>query len=230
MELFYSVLIGYLIGGINPSYLIARARGFDIRKKGSGNAGASNAVITMGKAAGVFSALFDIFKAWFAVMLAGSLFPAFRFAREIAGTAAILGHIFPIYMQFRGGKGLACLGGVLLAYSPITFLIFLLAELILVLVTDYICVVPITASIVFPFVYGIQTGSRVGALIYGVVALVILLKHLENIRRIRNGTEVRFSYLWKREEELNRTQGKTGEPKETAEEAQELLKKDSCKQ
>ena len=69
-------LLGYLLGCINPAYLIARARGFDIRSRGSGNAGASNAVITMGKAAGVFSAIIDIFKAWLAVCLATRYFTA----------------------------------------------------------------------------------------------------------------------------------------------------------
>ena len=105
-------LLGYLLGCINPAYLIARARGFDIRSRGSGNAGASNAVITMGKAAGVFSAIIDIFKAWLAVCLATRYFTALSVggmpvAGEIAGVACILGHMFPFFMAFRGGKGFA---------------------------------------------------------------------------------------------------------------------------
>ncbi len=95
-------LLGYLLGCINPAYLIARARGFDIRSRGSGNAGASNAVITMGKAAGVFSAIIDIFKAWLAVCLATRYFTALSVggipvAGEIAGVACMLGHMFPFY-------------------------------------------------------------------------------------------------------------------------------------
>ena len=112
-------LLGYLLGCINPAYLIARARGFDIRSRGSGNAGASNAVITMGKAAGVFSAIIDIFKAWLAVCLATRYFTALSVggipvAGEIAGVACILGHMFPFFMAFRGGKGFACMAGMIL--------------------------------------------------------------------------------------------------------------------
>ena len=104
-------LLGYLLGCINPAYLIARARGFDIRSRGSGNAGASNAVITMGKAAGVFSAIIDIFKAWLAVCLATRYFTALSVggipvAGEIAGVACILGHMFPFSWLSAAAKAL----------------------------------------------------------------------------------------------------------------------------
>ena len=150
MSSFLCILIGYGVGMINPSYLIARARGFDIRKSGSGNAGASNAVITMGKGVGIFSALFDIFKAFFVTVCAGALFPETICARELAGCACILGHIFPAVMGFRGGKGLACLGGLILALDWRLFLILLAGEMLLAFAVDYICVVPMTAAVIFP--------------------------------------------------------------------------------
>ena len=201
-----SILLGYVIGCINPSYFIARIKGFDIRRRGSGNAGASNAVITMGKTAGVFSAFFDIAKAVFAVWLSDYIFE-FIFAGEIAGTMCIVGHIFPFYMRFHGGKGLACLGGVVLAYDWRVFLIMLGAELVIVFVTDYICFIPITASVAFPIVYYFLESEHtrlVGTLIYSAATVIILIKHVENIRRIKNGTEAHFSFLWKKEEELAR--------------------------
>ena len=213
MKFIFAAVIGYLIGGINPAYIIAKIRGFDIRRHGSGNAGASNAVITMGKKVGIISALFDIIKAFLAVLLAEKIF-ATAVAGSVAGAACIIGHIFPIFMGFRGGKGLACLGGVILAYDPIVFLILLAIELILVLLVDYICIVPITASIIFPILYGFMTRDAIGIAMFSVASLVMLYKHIENLKRIRNGTEAHFSFLWKRNKEIERLQAETYDPAE----------------
>lgn len=208
------ILFGYLIGGINPSYIIGRLRGFDIRKRGSGNAGASNAVIVMGKAIGVSTAIFDILKATAAYWLA-TLIPIFSdltFAAEIAGVACILGHMFPVYMKFRGGKGLACLGGVLLAMDWRFFLAILATEILLCILVNYICIVPITASIVTPIAYGLFGSQGVahwfikaengwaGAAILSIATVAMLCRHIQNIRRIARGTEMHFNYLWINEE------------------------------
>ena len=202
------ILIGYVVGCINPSYIISRIKGFDIRKKGSGNAGASNAVMVMGKAVGVASALFDIAKAYFAVWLAGWLFlEDLTFAREVAGTACIVGHILPFYMRFRGGKGLACLGGVILYYDWTVFLLMLAVEIVIVFVTDYLCFVPITASVAFPIIYAVRADAEtrlIGTLIYLIATALMLVKHIENIRRIKNGTEAHFSFLWRKDKEMER--------------------------
>lgn len=194
----------YLIGTLNPAYLIAKLKGFDIREVGSGNAGASNAVITMGKAAGLLTALFDITKAYVAVRLARRFFPNMAYAAEVAGVFTVLGHIFPFAMGFRGGKGLASMGGVILAFNAKVFCLLLLSELLLALVVDYICIVPITASIAFPIIYYYITAQLLGALLYALLIPVILYKHMENLKRIRMGTEAHLSFLWRREEEIAR--------------------------
>lgn len=204
------IALGYFVGGLNPAYLLARLKGFDIRERGSGNAGASNAIITMGKLAGVLIAFFDIAKAYYVVKLSRFLFPELTYAAEITGVAVMLGHIFPVMMGFRGGKGLACLGGVVLSFDKKIFLVMLLIELVLALILDYICVVPITASTAFPFVYYSITGSLVGALLYASAAPVFLYKHLENLKRIRMGTELHFSYLWNKEKEIQRVMEASG--------------------
>ncbi len=200
MEYLCCTLIGYFIGAVNPSYFIAKSKGVDIKKHGSGNAGASNVLILFGKVKGVICALIDIFKAYFAVLLTKYLFPEFFLATALTGSACILGHMFPFYMKFRGGKGLACLGGTILAFGWRVFVGLLSAELILVLIVDYICFVPMTASVVFAVTYGLMTGDVAGSLILMCVAFIIIVKHFENIKRIRNGTEAHFSYLWKKEE------------------------------
>ncbi len=204
MSAVWSVLLSYLIGNVNPAYIAAKIRGFDIRKSGSGNAGASNAVITMGKKVGAAAALFDIVKAYFAVRLCVFLFPQLRYAAELSGTSCIVGHIFPVFMGFRGGKGLASLAGVVLAFSPQLFVLMLLGAIIIAFLTDYICFVTISASIAFPLLYGIMTEQLTGVLIYAVIAVMIPCKHISNLRRIANGTEAHISFLWKRDEEIER--------------------------
>ena len=204
MQLLMCALIGYFIGNINPSYIIAKFYGFDIRRRGSGNAGASNAIITMGKKVGAFSAIFDILKAAFAVGIAANLFPQIRFAKILSGSACIIGHIYPVLMGFHGGKGLACLGGMILSFDPETFITMLIAEIIIGFSIDYICVVPITGSIMFTAIYAFLCGDPYGTLRLAIVSLVILGKHIENLRRIQNGTEAHLSFLWHKDQEVER--------------------------
>ena len=198
------ILMGYLIGSINLSYLLSRRKGYDIREHGSGNAGASNVVITMGKKVGAFVALVDIFKAFLVVRLAIALYPEFPYAGVIAATSVILGHIFPFYMGFRGGKGLATLGGSILALDYRLFLILLLFALFIAFVTDYICFAPITCSVAFPVIYSIIRQDYRYGLILGISAIFIIYRHLGNLKRIRSGKELRFSFLWNRKAEAER--------------------------
>lgn len=205
LKILVCVALGYLLGCINPSYIIAKIKGFDIRKKGSGNAGASNALIVFGKVVGIFCAIFDIYKACLAIELARRvIFPDFGLAYIVTGTAVIIGHMYPFYMHFKGGKGLACLGGVVLMYDWKFFLILLAIEIIVVLATDYICFVPMSASIIFPLTYGILEDAFQQACIFLIATVCILFKHAENIMRIRNKSELHFSYLWNKEKEMQR--------------------------
>lgn len=196
-------VLGYLIGGVNPAYVLAKIKGFDIRTEGSGNAGASNATIMLGKKAGVICALFDIFKAYFAVRVSMRLYPLLKIAGIITGACCILGHIFPVFLNFRGGKGLASLGGVLMAYNLRFFFGLLLAELVLVLVVDYICIVPTSGSFIFAVVLAIQSGILY-AMSFAPVVLVIFMRHRDNFRRMHYGVEARVSYLWRKQKEIDR--------------------------
>jgi len=213
LTLILCVLFGYLLGCINPAYIIGRLHGVDLRKKGSQNAGASNALLLVGKLAAVFSAVFDIAKAALAFWLAPLLFKKLALAAEIARVCAILGHIFPFYMKFRGGKGTACLGGLLLAIDWRLLLILLAAEIVLVLITDYLCVMPITAAVAVPVLYGVLGDGGLGWLLNakggvgGVILLcvgmvAILLGNIKNIRRLVHGTELRFSYVFRKDREV----------------------------
>ena len=210
MKYVLCILIGYLIGAINPSYIVAKLRGVDIREKGSKNAGASNALILFGKVIGVGCALFDIAKAAFAIWLCGKLFPELAYSFAVTGVACILGHVFPFYMKFKGGKGLACLGGMILAFDWRVLLIMLAVEIVVAIATDYICFVPLTASVIFPIVYGIIRQDVWGALMIAIIIPIIFYKHKENLKRIKQKTEMPFSFLWNKEKAL----AKTNIPKE----------------
>ncbi len=199
-------VIGYLVGTINPSYLIAKIKGFDIRGRGSGNAGGSNALITMGNKIGAICMILDILKSYLVVTAIMYLLPENKHAAIVAGVMCIVGHMFPFYMGFKGGKGFACLGGLILAYSSKLFVIMLAAVFLLVLITDYICIGPMAASVAFAAIYGIYEKDVMGFAILMVGAGLIIYKHIENIKRIKEGREVHFSFLWRKDEETQRVQ------------------------
>lgn len=186
----WAVLLGYLAGSANLAYFVGRAKGFDIRSRGVNNAGASNAAITMGRRFGVLVAVHDIAKAFLAAFLAACLCPGAPLIGLAAGAAAVLGHIFPFYLQFRGGKGFASFLGLTLAADWRFFLGILVVILLIVLVTDYIVLVTLTAVTAFPLYIGWRTGSLLAVGIAGGVSAVIWLKHAVNVRRICRGQEV----------------------------------------
>ena len=204
-----SAIIGYGLGCINLSYILGKLKGFDIRKYGSGNAGASNVMIVMGRKTGLAIALVDVIKAYIAVKLAASCFAGatlggVNYAACIAGSMSIIGHIFPFYMGFKGGKGLATLGGTILALDYKMFFVLLLIALVIAVVTDYICFVPMTMALIFPLTYGYIYRSWVCAAILLLAGLFIEFKHIKNIERIKSGEELRFHFLWNRKSEADR--------------------------
>ena len=169
-------------------------------------------MIVLGKMAGLVCALLDIAKVCFVIWLTEFIFPSFVRSFAVTGVSCILGHIFPFYMHFRGGKGLACLGGMILMYDWHIFLIMLLSEIVVLVLTQYLCFVPITAAVAFVVIYGVLNKDLVGILLLAVAALVITYKHGKNIARIRKGTEARFFYyLWDKEKEIERLKQNAGE-------------------
>ena len=198
------VAAGYFTGCINPAFIIGRIKGYDVRSSGSKNAGASNTVIMAGKLAGVLVALLDIFKAALSWRLCQALFPQFALAGILGGVACILGHMFPVFLHFCGGKGLACIGGVVLAYDPVTFLIMLAITCVIGFATNYIAIATVSIAAIWPVYYGVTTGFWAGAAVLAVPFVPILLRHVTNFRRLRAGEELRLNFLWKKDSELER--------------------------
>ena len=189
MAYILAVLGGYLMGCSNMAYWLARGRGVDLRSGGSGNLGASNAVTIMGWKAGVITALHDGAKAFLAVILFRIIFREVQFIGVVAGVAAVYGHIFPFYLKFRGGKGLASYVGLLVALNWKLAIALFVVLAIATVVTDYIVVGTVLVVVIAPIFYAV-TGDGTTALILAAASLLMIWKHRINYVRIYKGTEV----------------------------------------
>lgn len=192
MSLYYVIiaLMGYLFGCSNLAFFLGKARGFDIRAHGSNNAGASNATVTMGLKIGILVGLHDVAKSFAAAFLASLLFPAVPAAAAVAGVAAVIGHIFPFYLRFQGGKGFASFLGLTLALDWKFFLAILLIVAMITFISDYIVPGTLTTIISFPLYLLIRHFGILIIAIVCVASVVIFLKHLVNIKRLVTGEEI----------------------------------------
>jgi len=190
MQYVIAILIGYLLGSSNMAYWISRIKKVDIRSNGSGNLGASNATVLLGWGAGVIVAVHDIGKAFLSVLLAKALFPAAENVGVAAGVACILGHIYPFYLKFKGGKGLASLIGVVAALDWRVALAVVVLLVVVTLVTDFIALGTISVSVASPIGMWLTSHNWLVPLILCVATVVMIFKHMDNIKRIRNQTEI----------------------------------------
>lgn len=191
MTIVFILLIAYLLGSI-PSGLIAGKAffGIDIREHGSGNLGATNSFRVLGKKAGIFVTLADILKG-----TAAALIPILSGAPVhplLAGLFAVIGHMFPVFAGFRGGKAVATSAGVLLAYSPLFFLLLLAVFIGILFTTKYVSLASICAAVI-AFMYAIVnvvlTGDYPFFAVVTALAFFVIYRHRANITRLRNGTE-----------------------------------------
>lgn len=189
MEYGIVILAAYLMGCSNMAYYIAKLKKADIQSAGSGNLGASNATVLLGWRAGVLTAVHDIGKALLAVLAAQWLFRDQPFVGAVAGVACVMGHIFPFWLKFKGGKGFASYIGMTIALNWKLALVVLALVLIVTVVTDYIVAGTMTTIISVPIALGFLTQSVMLPLILLVATGVMIFKHRDNFLRIRNGTE-----------------------------------------
>ena len=183
-------VIGYLLGCANLARLLARRKGVDLSAGGSGNAGASNAAILIGWRAGILVAVHDTGKALVAVILAKALFPQTEGIGAVAGTACVLGHIFPVFLKFKGGKGFASYIGMMLAINWKFALIVLAAVILITVVLDYLVIGTTFTVISLPvYLIAVSAGTIAVAAVLTATA-VIICKHRINYVRIIKGTEI----------------------------------------
>lgn len=189
------IIAGYFIGCINTGAIIARIKGFDIRDKGTGNAGASNALVTMGTTAGVLTAWGDIMKAFIPVFLLKWYIPVPSDCRHLAvvvGISIVAGHMFPFWMEFRGGKGFASLLGLTLGLNWRLFLIAFVILVLALFITRYIALATIICALVLPICWYVLSHDLYELLMLLLLGVFMIVKHIENIHRIADGTEIRF--------------------------------------
>lgn len=192
MRFLLSLALGYLLGAVNPAAILGKLKNLNLRELGSKNLGASNAMLTMGKGYGMLVMILDIGKAYVSAVIAQWMFPKLAVAGMTAALGAILGHIYPWYLNFRGGKGLAAFGGMVLYYRPWIFAALLTLVCILMLIVNYSYVAPMTAAALFPILV-ILSGADLMIIAIAITASVLIaVKHWSNIARAKRGDEVKI--------------------------------------
>lgn len=183
------IIVGYLMGNIQSSYIIGKLNNIDIREHGSKNAGASNVVMTLGWKKGVLTGVLDILKAAVPVFIVTLVFPDNDLLSMTCGAAVVLGHIFPVFLGFKGGKGTASIVGIALGLNPFIFLIIGLVIVILTIVTDYIAIGTLVMLVSFILCLIFYDYSIAVISLFTATALLNMYLHIPNFKSIRNGTE-----------------------------------------
>lgn len=208
------VTVAYLLGSIPSAVWLSKyVYGMDIREYGSGNAGATNTFRVLGKNAGIIVMLADILKGFIAVKL--SLISGYAWhptpsepfvnLQVILGIAAVLGHIFPIWADFRGGKGIATLFGMILGIQPLVAVSLIGVFMLMLLVTRYVSLSSISASIAFPvMIFFIFREPEISYRLFAIgTAGLVVLTHHKNISRLLNGNENKVPIFKKRDKRRN---------------------------
>ena len=206
-------LAAYLLGSIPFGFLVAKAKGVDIRSAGSGNIGATNAMRVLGKPAGIFVLLMDAFKGYAAcAFLPPSIYNwliphysgLFRYFHDtpvefqsrfyiVAGIFAVLGHNYTCWLKFKGGKGIATTGGVYLALAPWALLVALAVFILMILLTKYVSVGSIAAAVALPAtVWILSPHNMFLGIVTTALGALAVYKHKSNIQRLMAGTENRL--------------------------------------
>ncbi len=191
------ILLGYLLGTISPSALVSKLKKTNLKEVGTHNLGATNTMLNFGKGWGAFVMLFDIAKAFAAFKLAELIFPTASLIGLVAGSSAVVGHIYPFYLNFKGGKGLAAFGGLVLAFNPLIFCFLLVFALILMFIVNYSFIMPYSASVLFPILAGLHAKSW---LVFGItlaISALLAFKHRDNVKKALHGEDIQIRGYFK---------------------------------
>ncbi len=187
----YAAIIGYLLGTVNPAYLFGRMKGIDIRTVGSGNAGASNAKVVLGWKYFFMTAVYDVVKCAVAMGIAQYVLKGDATVTVVAGAAAIIGHCYPFYMGFRGGKGFASLIGLAAYINFPAALIVLLISIAAAFATNYIVTATMTFVIGVPiYLWFFMDTTMSVRVIMTLVSIMMTWRHRMNFARLLKGEEI----------------------------------------
>ncbi len=194
LEIVVLLIISYLIGSIPFSLIIGKfVYDKDLRRFGSGNLGSTNAFRVLGKKAGIIILILDILKGAIPVMLAHLFAPEY-FHVFIFGLAAAIGHVFSIFIKFKGGKAVATSGGAVLGFNPLLFLVLLTAFLVTLKLSKYVSLSSIVAAVTF-VIASLVIQDMLMIVFSVVVAILVVYKHWSNIQRIKDGTEPKIKFM-----------------------------------
>jgi glycerol-3-phosphate acyltransferase PlsY len=191
VELVLAAAVGYLIGSLPLGFLIVRRRGVDLRRVGSGNVGATNVHRAAGPRLGVVVLAIDLLKGVLAVLAAGMIVPADEAAVAVSGVSAVLGHCYPIWLRFGGGKGVAVAAGVFVILAPLATGAALAVFAIVVGTTKFVSLGSILATVTLAIVQGFVAGGDI-SLAATVASALILFRHRGNMSRLLQGREPRL--------------------------------------
>lgn len=183
--------MAYVIGSVPTGLLVAKKRGVDLNKAGSGNIGATNVLRTTGKGAAIFTLAGDVLKGTAAALIGRHFFPGNAYAEGIIGVCAILGHDFSVFLKFRGGKGVATSLGVLGIYSPLTALFTVILWLMTVLITKYSSLGALISFGLLPItMLCFDEKEKLPVAVF--VTILLFIRHRDNIKRLAAGSENRI--------------------------------------
>lgn len=189
MNYIISIFIGYLLGTLSPAAFFGKLKKVNMKETGSKNLGASNAWITLGKKYFFIIMILDIGKSWLAAQIAWMLFPDYPEIGYVASLGAILGHIFPFYLKFKGGKGLASYGGLVCNYSFWLLVFYLLFGFALTQIFSHSWVMPFMIALSFPFVIWFGTKNAAITAVVVAASVTILIMHWSNMVKAFKGTD-----------------------------------------
>ena len=202
MQTFLQVLacmaIGYVLGMIHPSFVVAKIKHRNIKEEGTKNYGTSNTFVLVGKWWGVLVGVIDIGKGALATLIPMWIFPGIDYLPYVGGAMAVMGHIFPFYLHFDGGKGFAAYIGMMLATCWWFGLIIIAVMIVLTLIIDYMITSTMTVIISIPIFVAAYFQNWIGFGIALFTTIVIVIKHIPNFIKIKTGEEAKFSTIFKK--------------------------------
>lgn len=187
--MFKWIIVSYLCGSIPIGYVLGKLRGIDIREHGSGNIGATNVMRVLGRKTGILVLFLDMLKGLLPVLYITFQTDSNRMVLYLSGVAAILGHMYPLWLKFRGGKGVATSLGVFLALVPRTVVIGVLVFAVVVGIWRMVSLGSIVSAVLVPVLCFLYEGDIVLGTVAAVLGLLIIFRHRENLRRIVSGRE-----------------------------------------
>jgi acyl phosphate:glycerol-3-phosphate acyltransferase len=185
------IVIGYLLGSVPVGFILGLRSGIDVRETGSGNVGATNVARVVGKRQGILTLIADTAKGFVPVILAMQ-FGASLATIILVGTAAFVGHLYPIFLKFKGGKGVATALGVFLAVAPVATLVLIALFAVTVLTSRIVSLSSILAALAAPIIFWLFHYPPLVIGMAAFIAVAITLRHRSNIQRMMNGSEPRF--------------------------------------